>query len=298
MDSLSRLIKGSIDMHIHSSPSLFPRRIDHVESARLAEEAGMRAIVVKCHHHSTAPDVVALHPYALKDLKVQVFGSVALNGYEGGLNPYMVDLTLRMGGKVVWFPTISSANHIRHHQAKPNMKFPSQDRKPLQEVPIPVMDERGELLPASRQILGMIAEAGAVMSPGHLSPGEALALIQGARETGVKRVLVNHPEFAMEASEAQVQEFVRLGAYIEHSIGMYHPESIFYEFKMEQLIRWIELSGPERTLLCSDLGQKNNPLPVEAMRWAAGQLLDRGVREADLELMMKKNAAWLLGLED
>jgi hypothetical protein len=50
MDAVSRLIHGAVDLHVHPSPSLFPRRIDEVEAARLADDAQMRAILVKSHH--------------------------------------------------------------------------------------------------------------------------------------------------------------------------------------------------------------------------------------------------------
>ncbi len=80
-------------------------------------------------------------------------------------------------------------------------------------------------------------------------------------------------------AKQEVQEFVRLGAYIEHSMCMYHPESTFHFWNFDRLKRWIELVGPERTLLGSDLGQKNNPLPVEGLRYTVEKLLDIGIKE-------------------
>src|SRR5215207_884779 len=121
MDAVTRLIHGAVDLHVHPSPSLFPRRIDEVEAARQAEEAQLRAILVKDHHHATAPDLLPLRKHVFQDLAVQVFGGVALNNYVGGLNPYVVNLSLRLGGRMVWFPTVSSANHIRYAAADPNM---------------------------------------------------------------------------------------------------------------------------------------------------------------------------------
>lgn len=298
MDAISRLLEGAVDLHVHSAPSLFPRRIDHVEAARQAADAGMRAIVVKSHHHSTAPDLVTLNKHVLGDLPVQVFGCVALNGYVGGLNPYVVDMTLRMGGKIVWFPTISAENHIRHFEADANLNFPTQEQRALPEVPVQVFDERGEVLPVARQILALIAEADACMSPGHVKAEEALVLVEAARDAGIKRILVNHPDFLLEASEGQVREYVGMGAYIEYAMSQYLEGEHSYEFPVEKLLRSIDLVGPERTVLGSDLGQKRNPAPVEGIRRIVGKLLDLGIREADLELMLKKNGAWLLGLAD
>ncbi|HZD08997.1 MAG TPA: DUF6282 family protein, partial [Candidatus Limnocylindrales bacterium] len=267
MDAVARLLHGSIDLHIHPSPSLFPRRLDAVDAAQQAAQAGMRAIVIKSHHHTTAPELVPLKNHELKNVPVQIFGGVALNSYVGGLNPYIVDMTLRLGGKIVWFPTISSINHIKHHEAQPHMKFPSQVGRELPDIPVKVLDEKGELLPQARLILELIAEADAILSTGHVSVPEALALLRGAKEVGVRRMVINHPDFVVDASEEEVQEFVRLGAYIEHSMCMYHPESTFHFWDFDRLKRWIELVGPEHTLLGSDLGQKNNPLPIEGLRY-------------------------------
>jgi len=298
MDALSRLLDGAVDLHVHSGPSLFPRRIDHVEAARLADSFRMRAIVVKSHHHTTAPEVAVLRKHLLRNLGVQVFGGVALNGCTGGLNPHVVDMTIRLGGRVVWFPTVSAEQHIRYQRSHNHSRFPTQAGRPLLEVPVPVVDERGQLLPQARQILGLVAEADVLMSPGHASPAEILALLNGAREAGVRKMIVNHPEFVVGASEAQVREFARLGAFIEHSICMYRPESTFYEWPMERLVQWIEVVGPEKTVLASDLGQRDNPFPTEALRRTIAQLLDLGVPDTAVTLMVKRNPAWLLGLED
>jgi hypothetical protein len=298
MDAVARLLHGSIDLHIHPSPSLFPRRLDAVDAAQQAAQAGMRAIVIKSHHHTTAPELVPLKNHELKNVPVQIFGGVALNSYVGGLNPYIVDMTLRLGGKIVWFPTISSINHIKHHEAQPHMKFPSQVGRELPDIPVKVLDEKGELLPQARLILELIAEADAILSTGHVSVPEALALLRGAKEVGVRRMIINHPDFVVDASEEEVQEFVRLGAYIEHSMCMYHPESTFHFWDFDRLKRWIELVGPEHTLLGSDLGQKNNPLPIEGLRYTVEKLLDIGIKEQEIEFMIKKNAEGLLGLEE
>ena len=103
--ALDRILEGAVDMHCHSGPSPFPRKMDHVEAAKQAESVGMRAIVVKSHHHPTVMDVRAMAPQLAK-VKTQVFGSIALNSMVGGLNPSAVDLALKMGARVVWFPTI------------------------------------------------------------------------------------------------------------------------------------------------------------------------------------------------
>ncbi|MGH3629037.1 MAG: DUF6282 family protein, partial [Sciscionella sp.] len=116
-EAINTVLRGSVDLHCHSGPSPFPRRFDHVEAARDAQDRlGMRAIVVKSHHHNTVMDVLAMAP-RLKELRTRVFGGIALNSFVGGLNPHAVRMSLRMGGKVVWFPTMSSGRHLEcHHE--------------------------------------------------------------------------------------------------------------------------------------------------------------------------------------
>jgi hypothetical protein len=81
---------------------------------------------------------------------------------------------------------------------------------------------------------------------------------------------------------------------IEHELGMYHNER---RFKFSVLLDWINLIGPERTSLGSDLGQVNNPLPIEAYKQVVADLLDSGVREKDISLMIRDNPARLIGLD-
>ena len=102
------LLRDTVDLHYHSGPSPFPRRLDPVESARHYDENGFKAVVLKSHHHNTVMDVLTIQKSVLDKLRVKVFGGIALNGLVGGLNPRAVEMSLRMGGKVVWFPTMSS----------------------------------------------------------------------------------------------------------------------------------------------------------------------------------------------
>jgi hypothetical protein len=55
MINIDKLLSGSIDMHIHPGPDTFKCRVDALEAARQASQAGMKAIVIKNHFYSTAP---------------------------------------------------------------------------------------------------------------------------------------------------------------------------------------------------------------------------------------------------
>jgi hypothetical protein len=294
---VARVLKGSVDLHVHPAPSPLPRRVDAVEAAQAAEAIGMRAIVVKSHHHSTVTDVLALGR-DLNGLPVKVFGGIALNSAVGGLNPHAVDLALQLGGRIVWFPTIGSPQHIAHHAAHPDLKFPKLAVHVREERPVDVLDENGELRPEVHDIIGLIKEHDAILASGHMAPDRILAVFEAAHAAGVTRLLVNHPNFVVEATHEQGKRFVELGAVIEHSLCMYDDRSSFYNWDIDVLLGWIGAVGADRSTLGSDLGQMKNPLPSEAFTKIVGQLLYAGLGEADVEAMVRRNPARLLDLGD
>jgi hypothetical protein len=132
----------------HSGPSPFPRRFDHVEAAQDGARIGMRAMVAKSHHHNTQMDLQAMKD-RFAGVTATAYGGIALNSTVGGLNVHAVRMCLRMGGKVVWFPTISSGRHIDCHPE--DGAFPT--TVPLTLERIDIVDDSGELNPEADEIL-------------------------------------------------------------------------------------------------------------------------------------------------
>jgi len=294
-DRVARILEGAVDLHVHPAPSPLPRRIGAAEAARLAREAGFRAIVVKSHHHSTVTDVLALAGEGRIPEGVAVYGGIALNGPVGGVNPRAVDLALKLGGKIVWFPTIGSPQHIRHHAEHPDLKFPKLAVRLKPEEPIEIL-ANGRVRDEVYEVLESVKEADAILASGHLAPDRITALFEAAREVGVGKLLVNHPNFVVEATHDDARRWVELGAVIEHSLCMYDEDSSFYHWDVDTLVAWVEAVGPERSTLGSDLGQMDNPLPTDAFRKVVGRLLERGIREDDVRRMVCDNPAELLAV--
>ena len=242
-------------------------------------------------------DVRAVTPWTLDGVGTTLFGGIALNSHTGGLNPHAVALALQLGGKIVWFPTISAGQHIDHHAANPGLKFPKSTVSLPAPERIDILGANGEILPVIHQILQQIKQAGAVVAAGHMAPDQILALLSASQEMGISKLLVNHPEYVIEAAADDIVRFAELGAVIEHSLCMYDEDSTFYHWEVEELMKWIDLVGPERTSLGSDLGQVDNPLPTESFRKIIGRLLDSGITESEVRLMVVDNPERLLGLE-
>ena len=113
---LSSLLEGAIDLHCHSGPSVMPRSIDHIDVMKEGSTAKMRAILIKDHYYSATP-VTELLMSHFQDLNVKMLSGVPLNNSTGGINRFAVDHGIKLGAKLVWMPTFSSANHIAHHKS-------------------------------------------------------------------------------------------------------------------------------------------------------------------------------------
>jgi len=193
----------------------------------------------------------------------------------------------------VWFPTLSSAAHIDHHRDH-DTGFPTSVVQLRPNDVITILGQDGKVLPEVRDILSVIAAEEAIMTCGHLGVEETTKLIEAAKQEGVRRILVNHPCFVVGASVEQAAEWARQGAHIEHCLVMYfgRPER---RRDLGELLAFIDAVGPEQTVLSSDSGQKNNPLPVTLFRRGARGLLDAGLAESDVRRMLGANASALVG---
>ncbi len=277
---VARALAGSIDVHVHSLPDDRPRSIDAVEVATLAAARKMRAIVLKNHYESTA-GLVYMVRKAVPG--IEVFGGIDLNLTVGGINPAAVEHMTRVTGgwgRLVWMPTFDAENQVRF----------SKENRPFVSV-----SSKGELLPAVKEVVALIARHGLVLATGHSSPAEGLMLLQEGRRQGVQRMLVTH---AMNApvlmSVAEMQEAAKLGAFIEFVGGSLATTDA--PARMDRFADAIRRIGPEHCILSSDLGQQGNALPPDGFGAFLMAMRARGFTEADVARMSKQNPAQLLGL--
>lgn len=289
---VDELLSGGVDLHTHPGPSPFPRRMSILDAATDAATLGFRALVAKSHHHSMQTDILALESAGLKDVPVKVFGGVALNNTVGGLNPYAVELALRMGGRVVWFPTIASPAHIEFHQHN-HSTFPVSGIPLRDNEPISVVGADGKLTDTVRDILDVIVAENAIMNCGHLPADQIDVLVKGAVAAGVERMVVSHPDFIVGAEPSRFKEWSAQGVHVEHCLAMLVGRSAT-EDPIEKFTPYHQAAGTSRTIFSSDLGQKGNPLPMTAYRRMVRKLLDGGFSHEDIKTMTGGNAGQLL----
>ena len=81
-------LNGAIDIHAHSDPDSVPRSIDAIDLARLAQQRGMRGLVLKNHYESTASLAYVVRKVVPG---IEIFGGIDLNRSVGGVNPAAIE---------------------------------------------------------------------------------------------------------------------------------------------------------------------------------------------------------------
>src|SRR5262245_2446949 len=279
--AVSRVLQGTIDIHVHSAPDNVPRSIDGLEVAKLARARGMRGVVLKNHYEPTA----TLAFFARKEAPgLEAFGGIDLNLTVGGMNPAAVEHMTEMTGgwgRFVWMSTFDAENQVRY--SKENRPFVSVSRA-------------GQLLPETKAVIAVIARHGLVLATGHVSAAEGLMLLREGRQQGVTHLVVTHAVNAPILMDVpQMQEAARLGAFIEFAGSTMANASA--PARVDHFADAIRKVGPEHCILSSDLGQEGNPVPPDGFADFLVAMRSRGFSQQDIDTMAKVNPARLLGLQ-
>ena len=270
-------LAGVVDLHFHTGPDSRPRSVDDIEASRLAAAAGMRAILLKNHFTMTA-DRAAIAMAQVDGL--EIFGGLVLNRAVGGINPEAVRQMAAFSGgrgKVVWLPTFDSEYAATSSGG---------------DGPYVSILEDGEPLPAVLEVFELLAEHDLTLAMGHSAPGEVLRLIPEARRLGVPRILVTHV-FSQGATREQMRQMAEDDAIMEIDwLAVYGGGRT-----IEDYVSAIRDLGAEAFFMSSDLGQEGNPLHAEGLRAYIRAMLDAGITEAEIDTMIRRNPARLLGID-
>ena len=288
---VAELLVDAVDLHCHSGPAAMPRILGHTEAFQMALDAKFRALLYKDHYYVGMPHCAVLKDI-YPDAQIELYSGVALNNASGGINPHAVDHSIKLGGKIVWFPTFAAKNHIEAYASK---SFPKTAKPMLPPIPLTVLDANGKLIDEAKQICDLIAEGDIILAGGHLHATELFILFDEAKKRGVRKMLVNHPSYIIGCSDDDIRGLVALGAYMEHSICMF-IQGRAKQHETADLIHMMEVAGVDRTVLGSDLGLTQAPKPVDGYRMIVSDLLDHQVPKADIKKIISTNASALLNL--
>jgi hypothetical protein len=273
-------MEDSVDIHVHFAPDpRVERRSDALEVAQHAKNMGMRGLVFKSHEFPTQP---VAHTVSKTIPGISLIGGVTLDLEVGGLNPAAVEASACMGGRVVWLPTFSA--------------LADRQRRGL-EGGICVLDGRGKLVPEMYPILETVRQHDMVLATGHLSTQESMVLVDEARNLGISRIVVTHGStmsFWTGMTVEDMRALAEKGAFIEHCINVMMPLS--YRLNPSELADMIRTIDPEQCIISTDFGQAHHPMPPEGLRMGIATLLQVGMEEVEIGMMVKDNPSRLLGL--
>lgn len=259
-------------MHVHPAPDVQSRKFTDIELAGQMKEVNAAAVVLKSHTFPT----MARAEIASRMTDFLVFGSITLNDEVGGFNPSAVEAALDMGAKTVWMPTKSAANHRRYFNL-PGGLYALKD---------------GKVNSGLESILHMIADRDVILSTGHISFGEMRRVIMRARELGVKKIVIDHPELALTRLSVSQQKTLQ-------TYGVYFLRCAVYldlSRSYGDVFKNLSELGCSDTVLSTDCGHIGLPSWPELMEEYLQYLLGHGVTEEEMNIMTKDNPSQLLNL--
>jgi hypothetical protein len=291
---VAELLVDAIDLHCHSGPAAMPRILDHHDELLDAAGAGFRAVLYKDHFYAGMAHAMILEKL-FPELGVRLYSGLALNNASGGINPHAVDHAIKLGGKIVWMPTLSAANHIAEQASGKAKNFPKTSQKMLDPIPLSALDANGKLTDDVKKVIDLIAEADIILAGGHLHASELHLVFAEAARRGVKKMMVNHPTYIVGCSDDDIRQLVGLGVVMEHSICMF-IEGKSKKYSPDDLAHLIEIAGVDNTILSSDLGLLGSQRPVDGFRSITQMLLDLQMPRAAIKKLISTNAAAFLNL--
>jgi hypothetical protein len=290
------LVRGAYDVHIHVAPDVMERLIDDVSLAERFDAVGMAGFVLKSHYVPTAERAAVVR----RATGVDALGAITLNASVGGMNPIAVEIAGRGGAKFAWMPTVDSSNQRAclaedPEGATPPMWAQLQDdlrAAGMAADPVEVVGPDGEVLTETRQVLTLLARHDMVLATGHLHGDEISAVIAAAADAGVTRMVVTHPEFTSQRLGLERQaELAAHGALLERC----YTTPLSGKVSWDVWFRAIRETGPEHSVISSDLGQPFNPPVEDGIALAADRLIEAGFTDDEIRTMTVHNTRWLVG---
>lgn len=282
-------LEGVIDMHVHTNPDIRRRAYDDFELMEAGIRVGARAIVIKTHQGTTMDRAYLCNRHNEivhhGNNNFTMFGSVTMNRVIGGINPNAVEVGLKLGAKVIWLPTQSARNHLLK-----NHKDPSGCVDVIRD---------GKIVPELKTVFQLVKDYDAVLATAHISPAEAFVVVEAARNAGVKKIVVTHPEWWL--VDMSLEDQIRIVKDYDVILERCYAQNLgnnTYKSNLPDNLVAIKEVGYKNVMCDTDGGQVENPHWEIAMAEYLQYLIDHGIPEEQVRYMTHTIPARLLGLEE
>ena len=283
-------LKGICDMHVHTNPDLRTRAYNDLQLADAAVRVGARAIVIKSHLGFTVNRAAIANEYVKRvygeNTGFTMYGGVVMNKVIGGVNPEAVEKGLKLGAKEIWLPTQSAKRHLE-----------KMGQNPADGIEL-VRD--GKVIPELIDVFKLVKDYDVALGTAHVSPEEAFTVVEAARDAGVKKIIITHPEwwvcdYSMEDQIRLVKDYdVILERCYAQNMGKGQP----YHLNLKENAELIKEVGYEHVMVDTDGGQVENPDWEIEMYEYMHYLVEYGIPIEHVYHMTKTIPYRLLGIEE
>lgn len=285
MQTILDLLSGAFDLHVHVGP--YPKTYDDIELLECMEQLGMGGAVVKNHFENTAARAKLFNMHY--QTNARLYGSLVLNRHVGGLNPCAVENALKMGAKTIWLPT----NHFQSFTELAASQPMAKEKAVFKDIcGISPFDENGNFHPELYEILDLIKEYDALLQTGHLSVEEGYRTAKEALHCGVRTVITHVDAPCSKYPNDLCKELAKEGAYIDKNWN----NVLRGRISAEKLAADIREFSPKSCILTTDMGLRSDVIPPVGLKTFMEALLNNGISEEDIRLMVVDNPKFLLGI--
>ena len=283
-------LKGICDMHVHTNPDLRIRAYNDLQLADAAVRVGARAIVIKSHLGFTVNRAAIANEYVKRvygeNTGFTMYGGVVMNKVIGGVNPEAVEKGLKLGAKEIWLPTQSAKRHLE-----------KMGQNPADGIEL-VRD--GKVIPELIDVFKLVKDYDVALGTAHVSPEEAFTVVEAARDAGVKKIIITHPEwwvcdYSIEDQIRLVKDYdVILERCYAQNMGKGQP----YHLNLKENAELIKEVGYEHVMVDTDGGQVENPDWEIEMYEYMHYLVEYGIPIEHVYHMTKTIPYRFLGIEE
>ena len=193
-----------------------------------------------------------------------------------------VEASIKLGAKEIFLPTMTAENHCR---------------KENKEHFVSVVKD-GKIVEPLKDVFQLVKDYDVALGTGHISPSEIFTVVEAARNAGVKKIIVTHPEFhivgmSLEEEKRIVKDYdVLLEKVYAQPIG-----GGVYKKNLPDNVAHMKEIGCEHFIVSTDGGQMQNPEWYNTIAEYIDYLYDSGFSQEEIDVMTKKNPGRMLGIE-
>ena len=286
--NVSALLEGSIDIHIHSAPYVYPRLLNDVElplregkrhagdsgEKSLFRDGGTRTACDRCRGLSRFRGHRAQsHQRRTEQARGQ---DGAEDGGQRGLDAHRACRLFRQNKSHVANLATEIGDDVQG---------------------LVLVKEDGTLKDELYEIFDIIREADAIFATGHVTKEEAKLAVREAAKRGVKKIIVTHPAATfVHYSVDDMKEILELGAtFLEHTWNDV-TRQVSHPLQISALFDIIKAVGAAHSIMSTDAGQWLNPPAAQQMGIYIKEALMSGISAKDVRMMVADNPAKILGI--